>query len=75
MSGNLYLNFQAVPHMLNRRSYNTIYIYNREVLNYLSITVKSTAEKGVRMLTLLLEQGWPGSSKYNGTGPHINPGR
>lgn len=44
-------------------------------VNYLSITVKSTAEKGVRMLTLLLEQGWPGSSKYNGTGPHINPGR
>lgn len=32
-------------------------------VNYLSITVKSTAEKGVRMLTLLLEQGWSGSSK------------
>lgn len=44
-------------------------------MNNLSITVKSTAEKGVRMLTLLLEQGCSGSSKYNGTGPQINPGR
>lgn len=37
--------------------------------------MKSTAENGVRMLTLLLEPGWSGSSKYDGTGPHINPGR
>lgn len=26
VSGNSYLNFQAIPHMPNRRSYNTIYI-------------------------------------------------
>lgn len=31
VSGNLYLNFQAVPHMPNRKSYNAIYIV-REVL-------------------------------------------
>lgn len=37
--------------------------------------MKSTAGNGVRMLTLLLEQGCPGSSKYNDTGPNINPGR